>query len=597
MRKRLGSGLRDFRSRDKRPILAGTMSEPATHRLTLRDARRSLSLLLLLAALPRPANGQTGASSFEVTVRVDAARPVGELEPIWRFFGADEPNYAYMKDGRKLLAWQGELRPREVFFRTHNLLTSGDGTPALKWGSTNVYSEDAQGRPVYDWTIVDRIFDAYLERGVRPYVQIGFMPKALSTKPEPYQHEWRPGLPYNDIYTGWAYPPRDYARWGELVYQWAKHCVERYGRAEVEGWYWETWNEANISYWRGTREEFWKLHDYAIAAVRRALPTARVGGPDMAGSDPTYLRAFIEHCLRGRNEATGGTGTPLDFVAFHAKGAPRYVDGHVQMGIAAHLRTIDQGFATIASFPELARTPIVIGESDPEGCAACQGPQLAYRNGTMYSSYTAASFARKHDLAARHGVNLAGALTWAFEFEDQPYFAGFRALASNGLELPVLNVFRMFAKLRGRRLAADSSAALPLDAILKEGVRGAPDVAALASAEPGRVAILLWHYHDDDLAGPQADVSLRVAGLPRSLGQAKLEHYRVDENHSNAYAAWRRVGSPIAPTREQYTQLQAAAKLAHLATAPSHAAVEDGAASLRFTLPRQAVSLVVLDWR
>src|SRR5207253_3525048 len=144
------------------------------------------------------------------------------------------------------------------------------------------------------------------------------------------------------------------------------------------------------------------------------------------------------------------------------------------MGIAAQLRTIEEGFSMVASFPELKSKPIVIGESDPEGCAACQGPQLAYRNGTMFSSYTAAVFARKHDLAERHGVNLEGALTWAFEFEDQPYFAGFRALATNGVDLPVLNVFRMFAKMTGKRVPAESDGAVSLDAMLKAGVRDKP---------------------------------------------------------------------------------------------------------------------------
>src|SRR5215218_3274888 len=123
------------------------------------------------------------------------------------------------------------------------------------------------------------------------------------------------------------------------------------------------------------------------------------------------------------------------------------------MGVSSQLRDIDAAFAVIAKYPELKGKPIVIGESDPDGCAACQGPQLGYRNGTMYSSYTAASFARKHLLADRHGVNLEGALTWAFEFEDQPFFAGFRVLASNGIDLPVLNVFRMFSLMGGRRLA------------------------------------------------------------------------------------------------------------------------------------------------
>jgi xylan 1,4-beta-xylosidase len=536
------------------------------------------------------------AAAFAVTIEVDAARPGAELEPIWRFFGADEPNYATMKDGRRLLGQLGGLGPHPVYFRAHNLLTTGDGTPALKWGSTNAYTEDAQGRPVYDWTILDRIFDTYRQRGIRPYAQIGFMPQALSVKPEPYQHEWRPGLPYGNVYTGWAHPPKDYGRWAELVHRWVRHAIERYGQAEVEKWYWEVWNEPNIPYWQGTPQEFHKLHDHAIDAVRRALPTARVGGPDTAGgAGGDFLRNFLEHCLRGTNHATGRTGTPLDFIAFHAKGAPTYADGHVRMGIARHLQTIDGAMAVVASFPELKATPIVIGESDPEGCAACQGPQLGYRNGTMYSSYTAASFARKHDLAAKHGVNLEGALTWAFEFEDQPYFAGFRALATNGIELPVLNVFRMFGKMGGRRLPVRSSADAGLEAILKDGVRGSPDVSALAALDARKLTVMAWHYHDDDVPGPDAAVELAVSGLPLAQGEPRLAHYRIDENHSNSFAQWKRQGSPIAPNADQYAQLLAAAQLAAM-EGPATVAVANGTTTLRFSLPRQAVSLVVLEW-
>src|SRR5262249_37283485 len=158
-------------------------------------------------------------------------------------------------------------------------------------------------------------------------------------------------------------------------------------------------------------------------------------------------------------------GTPIDLISFHAKGSPKVVDGHVQMGISNQLNDIDKGFATIAAFPELKNTPIVIGESDPDGCAACSAdkyPQNNYRNGTLYAAYTAAAFAHKHDLAAKHGINFTGALTWAFEFEDQPYFAGFRALATNGVPLAVLNVFRMFAKMDGQRVNVESSGAVPL---------------------------------------------------------------------------------------------------------------------------------------
>ena len=557
----------------------------------------------LLASLAVAMLGNAGATAvagqpdpLPVSIRVDAAKAKGELTPVWRFFGADEPDYAYLKHGQKLLAELGELRPREVYFRTHNLLCSGDGTPALKWGSTGAYSEDAQGNPVYNWTILDRIFDAYRERGVRPYVEIGFMPKDLSVKPEPYRHQWNPKLAYDAIFTGWAYPPKDYRKWAELVFQWVKHSIERYGRAELETWYWEVWNEPNIPYWKGTPQEFHKLHDYAIDAVRRALPTAKVGGPDTAGSGGRFTRDFIEHCLRGTNYATGRIGTPLDFVSFHAKGAPTYVDGHVRMGIAQQLRTIDDGFGIVASYPELKGKPVIIGESDPEGCAACQGPQLAYRNGTMYSSYTAASFARKHDLAEKHGVNLQGVLTWAFEFEEQPYFAGFRSLASNGIDKPVLNVFRMFSKMSGRRLTVESDRAVSLDLILRRGVRAEPDVSALASLDQNRLCVLIWHYHDDDVLGPAAQVELTLTGLPLESGEARLEHFRVDQDHSNAFTAWQRMGSPQQPTPEQYAQLEKAGQLAQMA-GPQAVRVDQGNATVRLDLPRQAVSLLVLQWR
>jgi len=570
----------------------------------LATAAGVAACVVLTAAAQTNSTSLSVSEPFPVNMQVDVSDSMGSLRHIWRFFGADEPNYATMKDGQRLLADFGELRPGEVFFRAHNLLTSGDGTPALKWGSTEAYTEDPLGNPVYNWRIIDLMFDSYLDRGVRPYVEIGFMPQALSVQPEPYRHGWRPGFPYEMIFTGWACPPKDYGKWAELVFQWTQHCVERYGADEVETWYWETWNEANIGgpdrlgYFRGTPEEFYKLHDHAVDAVRRALPTARVGGPDSAGSGGNWTRRFLEHCLRGTNYATGQIGTPLDFVSFHAKGSPSQVDGHVRMGIANQLRTVDDGFGIVASFPELRNTPIVIGESDPEGCAACQGPQLSYRNGTMYSSYTAASFVRKQDLADRHGINFEGALTWAFTFEDQPYFAGFRQLASCGLPLPVFNVFRMFSRMSGERVVAESTGAVSLDEILQDGVRGAPDVGAFASFDgaQGKVAVMVWHYHDDDVPGPDASVRLSVEGLPVSLGEATLTHFRIDEDHSNAYAAWLRMGSPVAPSLEEYARLQAASELARIADAPATVPVNEGQALLQFPLPRRGVSLLLLGW-
>jgi xylan 1,4-beta-xylosidase len=428
------------------------------------------------------AEGAAEVDPFPVSIRIEAGKPQGPLAASWRFFGADEPNYATMKDGRKLIAELGELRPDDVYFRTHNLLNTGDGTPAFKWGSTNVYTEDAHGRPIYDWRVIDRIFDTYRAHGIRPYAQIGFMPQALSSRPEPYQHAWRPGFDYELITGGWAYPPRDYARWAELVYHWVNHCIERYGRAEVGKWYWGVWNEPDGSaYWHGTPEDFYKLHDYAVDAVRRALPGAQVGGPDTANGSGNFTKGFLDHVVNGRNYVTGRRGTPTDFVSFHAKGHPEIIDGHVRMGIAAHLSAIDRAFALIASVPALS------------------------------------------------------------------------------------------------------------------GVRDRPDVAAVATREGRRLSILVWHYHDDDIPGPDAAIDLVANGLDTKGGQATLTHYRIDDQHSNSFGEWKRLGSPLAPNQNTYAQIEQAGKLAVLAP-PKRVLVEDGRTRLHFNLPRQGVSLLELQW-
>ena len=215
----------------------------------------------------------------------------------------------------------------------------------------------------------------------------------------------------------------------------------------------------------------------------------------------------------------------------------------------------------------------------------------------MYSSYTAASFARKHELAEKHGVNLEGALSWAFEFEGHPYFAGFRSLATNGIDKPVLNIFRMFSKMRGKRLKVTSDSGLPLEVILRDGVRETPDVSALASIDDEKVSVLVWHYHDEDVPGPAAAVTLRLNSLPTIFqGIARATHYRVDKNHSNAFTTWKNMGSPQQPTGEQYAELERSCKLEMLSY-PVAVRVDNGAAQLTFDLPRAGVSLLTLEWK
>jgi xylan 1,4-beta-xylosidase len=564
-------------------------------------------LLLLLPLVPSTLDAPVApvvpsTAQEAVTIRVDGSAKIGPYKPIYAYFGYDEPNYTYMKHGRKLVGELAQLSPVPTYIRAHSLLVTGDGTPALKWGSTNAYTIDESGKPVYDWKIVDQIFDTYIKAGAKPFVEIGFMPEALSSKPQPYKHNWQPGNQYSDIFLGWAYPPNDYAKWAELVRQWVLHSVERYGKEEVLTWYWELWNEPDIPYWRGTPEEFNKLYDYTADAVKRALPGAKVGGPATTGPGnekaAAYLKQFLEHCARGQNAVTGKTGAPLDFITYHAKGRPTVVDGRVRMGIAKNMTDVSRGMEIIASFPQFKKLPIILSESDPEGCAACSArvyPQNAYRNGTLYPTYTAVALSHIFKLADQHGANIEGMLTWAFEFEDQPWFDGFRSLATNGVDKPVLNLFRMAGLMRGDRVKVESSSAVSLETILKEGVRGKPDVNALATRAEREMAMMIWNYHDDDLPAPDSPVRLTVGGMPSNLKRALVRHYRIDQEHSNAYTLWKRMGSPQNPSPEQYAQLEAAGQLS-LLTSPEWVSAMGGQIEVRFSLPRQAVSLIQVSW-
>ena len=535
-----------------------------------------------------------------VIIKVDLAKEKGKMTPIWAWFGYDEPNYTYMKDGRKLLSELSALSSVPVYVRAHSLLSSGDGIPSLKWGSTNAYTEDANGNPVYNWHIIDSIFDTYIQRGMKPLAQIGFMPEALSTNPIPYKHNWKPGDPYSNIITGWAYPPKDYNKWRELVFQWVKHSVERYGKKEVESWYWEVWNEPN-GYWKGTQEEYFKLYDYAADGLKKALPTARIGGLDIAGTSGSggtkFMTAFIKHCLYETNFATGKTGSPLEALLFHAKGSPSLKNGVVWMNMSPQLRDIAAGMKMAMAYPETKNLPLIVGESDPEGCAACgmaTNPSNAYRNGTMYSSYTAATFARKYELADQYGANLIGAVSWSFEFENQPWFYGFRDLATNGVDKPVLNIFRMFGMMKGYRVQTESNRMYKLQTILDSSIRGKTDIGALATKDKNSAAIMIWNYHDEDKQSETENITVTIEGMPAK--KCILTHYRIDNEHSNSYELWKKMGSPQNPSSLQINQLEDAGQLA---TLEKNVTLnnKNGKAVIAIELPRQGVSLLKMDWK
>ncbi|HEY5748587.1 MAG TPA: beta-xylosidase, partial [Chryseolinea sp.] len=309
-----------------------------------------------------------------------------------------------------------------------------------------------------------------------------------------------------------------------------------------------------------------------------------------------FLKTFLKHCASDTNYATGKIGAPLDYIGFHAKGAPRVVQGHVRMGIANQLRDISAGFEIVANTPQFKDLPIVIGESDPEGCAACgmaTNPENAYRNGTMYSSYTAASFARKYLLADHFKVNFMGAVSWSFEFEDQPWFYGFRDLATNGVDKPVLNVFRMYGMMGGKRVHSESSRQYELFAVRDSGIRKQrTDIGAIAAKDKKNATVMIWNYHDEDVRGDDEGVDLFVKGVPNK--ELTVNEYRIDSANSNSYEVWKSMGSPQQPTADQIRQLEKAGQLQK--TSMKKMKPEKGVLTVHTFVPRQGIVFYKIEW-
>ncbi len=540
-------------------------------------------------AMTSSVRAQTPAT---VDVSVDATVVGTPLERVWAFHGYDEINYTTTPEGEALLGVIAAADSAPAHVRSHFLLNTGDGTPAMKWGSTNVYTEDAAGNPVYSWDLTDGIMDAITSVGAFPLVELGFMPEALSTHPTPYRNSSTTTLD-----GGCFYPPTDYTKWADLISTWAMHASARYPNVAAS-WLWELWNEPDFNYWEGTPDEYAELYDYTESALHAVLPDAALGGPAVAGPGGSFLPQFLKHCATGVNAVTGEIGTRLDLVTFHAKGGVGVVGDHIEMDLGNQLRLHRAGFDAVAAVPQFSQTPIYVTEADPDGCAACPvsgTPADAYRYSPAYGAYVIAMMKHTLELEAEMGVKLGGLLTWAFTFPGTPYFAGYRTLATNGINLPVMGAFELLGRLAGTRLPLTSSGARTLDDILANGVLGEPDVDGMATLNGPAVQVLLWNYHDDIVTVSATPVHLAVE-VPSSFGAtARVSHLRLDDSHGDAYTVWVSQGMPASPSAAQIAALQQAMDPALLVPDQTVAVAADGTVGVDFDLPRFGVSLVTIQ--
>ena len=540
----------------------------------------------------------------QVQIRVDASRRTGRLKHDWNYIGYDECNYTHSPGGRTLIEKIGQLE-KPYYIRAHHMLCTGIRHGFYKWGSTNIYTEDRDGNPVYDYETIDRMIEIWLKNNCIPFFELGFMPKDLA---DPREAE--NGTAYTTGYgsvteyqiRGWCQPPKDYGKWYDLIYHLAVHLRDRYGEKEIERWYFEMWNEPDIFYWHGTAEEYCKLFDYTEAALHKALPAARFGGPATTGSDDPegqasrFLRAFLDHVRNGVNYYSGKKGTRLDFTSFHTKGGNYRFDALAEKqlpSVKTFLANVKTQSAIIREYG-YGGLECVLSEADPDGWAAggrFDNFNLNFRNTEYYASYTASAFKNLFDLAEALEMDLRP-LTWAFMFEGERCFEGTRSLSTQGIDKAVFNLFRLFSRLGTQRVALTSSRDQdPLTYEDLNGTKEGPEIDGWAVLDSERcLQVLLYCHHDDWDRKETFDVTVALENLPME-GTATITHTRIDREHSNACAEWERQGKPDWPDEAQRDAILSRSRPEPLCP-PAAAEIRGGRLEIRFPLPTHSVSLI-----
>lgn len=536
----------------------------------------------------------------KVTVSAHAKQAQGTLRHFWNYIGYDECNFTHMPYGMDLIRKFGQLDDAPFYFRAHHMLCTGNLHGLSKWGSTNIYFEDENGNPIYDFTCIDKMFDVWIDSGNIPFFEIGFMPRDLARPLED-------GKPYSEgsyKSIGWAMPPKDWNKWYDLIAALMTHLKERYGEKELDRWYFELWNEPDIMYWKGTHEEYCKLFDYTEAAIHAILPTARFGGPGITGNDKpdstaaVYLRDFLRHCREGVNYYSGNIGTRLDFTSFHTKGGLYNMD----LRAAKQIPSVQLFLANCKNLSNIiieegyGELECVVSEADPDSWAAggrYDNFNLNFRNTEYYASWVASTYKNLQDLADNQNVDMRP-LAWAFEFEPERCFEGTRAFTTHGIEKALFNLFKLYAMLGSDRIALESGRGFdPLEYTDLNGYDKGPEINGWATRrDDGSYAILLYAHHDDWDVDEKFAVNFTFDGL--DTAQVKITHYRIDDEHSNAHTEWKRQGSPDWPSNEQYAAIKRREGLELLC--PKYVAdVVDGSVTMDFVMPSHGVSFVIVE--
>ena len=415
---------------------------------------------------------------------------------------------------------------------------------AIFHDEVGVYDEDAQGNPVYNFSYVDQIYDGLLAAGVRPFVELSFMPKKLAAR-EALHSFW---------YKQNVSPPKDFVKWDDLVTKFTQHLVERYGIDEVSKWYFEVWNEPNIDFWAGDPKQvtYWDLYDHTARAIKAVSPRLRVGGPSTAQA--AWADAFIQHCVENK--------VPVDFVSSHVYGNDKAEDvfgtsekiPRNQMVCRAVKKVHDQ--IRVSAKPQL---PLIWSEfnasykNEPEVTdSVYMGPWLAETIQQCDGLVDIMSYWSFSDVFEEQGV------------VKTPFYGGYGLLAEDSIPKPAFDAFKLLHKLGNQRLSVDFNSAL------------------VTRGEDGSLAIAVWNYEAPDHTGQTKNIRLRV----KNTQARHATIWQVDADHGDFHGSYKKMHEPSYPTQAEIRELRAAAEIT-----PETHDLTNG----ELTLPLAAPGLAVIE--
>ncbi len=503
---------------------------------------RNLLLLVLSAmAFSHAAVAQTAAAQPEVLV-VDAAAPAHPFPHFWEhMFGSGRASLSLRESYRQDLRQVKQVTEVE-YVRFHAIFLDEMG----------VYDEDSAGRPVYNFSYVDQVYDGLLQNRVRPFVELSFMPKKLASKDAPHAFWYKQNVA----------PPKDWAKWDALIYQFTKHLVERYGVDEVQKWYFEVWNEPNIDFWVGEPKQatYWELYDHSAAAVKRVSPRLRVGGP--ATAQAAWADAFIQHCVEKH--------VPVDFVSSHVYGNDSAPDVFgTQESIPRDrmvCRAVKKVHDQIKASPRPS-LPLIWSEFN---ASYKNEPEIT--DSTYMGPWMADTIRQCDGL-----VDEMSYWTFSDVFEEQgvvkkPFYGGYGLIAAGSIPKLSFTAFRVLHQLGRERITLDSDSALA------------------TRASDGSLVVAVWNLvPPDQLSSNQSGSAKTVVIKIKNLGGVRQAYIsRADGEHGDPRPVYEKMGSPIYPTQAQLQKLREPA----LPGSPEVQPLKDGELSL--TLPANGLAVIAI---